>query len=127
MKKNRVLALSMAAIIFSLLGIFRVLQLSSVQDWDIASYIKRFDKVKTHLGNIQVVGYVYRGNFNVMHYYLAQYALAPKVLANNPNLPLAIGNFGRHTHHFIKKSIQPKYKVVKNFGNGIFLLRRKKE
>jgi hypothetical protein len=127
MKRNRVFVLSMAAIIFSLLGIFRVLRLSSVQDRDIASYIKRFDRVKKYLGDRQVVGYIYRGDFNVMNYYLAQYALAPIVLVNNPNLPLVIGNFGRRTHRFIKKSIQPKYKVVKNFGNGVFLLRRKKE
>ena len=127
MKRNRALVLSMAAIIFSLLGIFRLLRISSVQHWDIASYIKRFDRVKAHLGDIQVVGYVYRGDFNVMYYYLAQYALAPLLLVNNPNLPLAIGNFGRRTRRFIKKSIQPKYEVVKNYGNGVFLLRRKKE
>jgi hypothetical protein len=127
MKRKRVLVLSMAAIIFSLVGIFRVLRLSSVQYRDITSYIKRFDEVKEHLGGLKLVGYVYRGDFNVMNYYLAQYALAPLVLVNNPNLPLNIGNFGRRTHRFIKKSIQPKYKVVKNFGNGVFLLRRKKE
>ena len=92
MKRNRVVVLSIVVIIFSIVGIFRMLWLSSVQYLDISSYIKRFDEVKEHLGDCPVVGYVYRGNFNVRNYYLTQYALAPLVVVNNPDLPLVIGN-----------------------------------
>lgn len=127
MKKHRVLFLTIAAIVFSLVGIFRVLQLSSIQVWDISSYIKRYDGVKEHLGDYPIVGYVYRGKFDVKNYYLTQYALVPILVVNDPNLPLVIGNFGRRTHHFIRRSIRPKYEVIKNFGNGVFLLRRKKQ
>jgi len=127
MKRNRILVLSIAAIIFSLVGIFRVLRLSSGQDQEISCDIKRFDGVKEYLGDRRVVGYVYRGGFNLRNYYLAQYALVPIIVVNNSNLPLVIGNFGRRNRRFIRKSIEPKYEVVKNFGNGVFLLRRKKE
>jgi len=126
-KRNHFLIISIIVIIFSLLGSFRMIHISSIQEFDISSYIKKFKRLKSHLKDIHVIGYIYRGNFNIRNYYLTQYALAPVVVKNNPDLNLVIGNFGKCTRRFLKKSIWPKYEVIKNFGNGVLLLRKKKE
>ncbi len=50
-------------------------------------------------------------------YYLTQYALAPLIVDHSPNHPLVVGNFSK-----LSGAPPPvKLRVLKDFGNGVFL------
>lgn len=92
---------------------------------------KRFSELKKALPPHGVVGYladVYPEKIAVnatamAGYYAARYSLAPVVIANTPQKKLVVGNF-----HNIKGYPQVYKKnglvLVRNFNNGLFLLRR---
>jgi len=125
MAQRHTLFLIIAATLFSAAGIFNLFQFTSQQEIDVSSYIHRFEGVKEVVEPYSVVGYLYRGDIDIRNYYLTQYAMAPLVVANNPNMPLVIGNFGKVTPRFLKNIIHPRYRIIKDFGNGVMLLKKK--
>jgi hypothetical protein len=54
-------------------------------------------------------------------YYLAQYALAPRVIDRSSSHPLTIGNFP----HGSPKLPPSGLTVIKDFGNGVLLFSNK--
>jgi hypothetical protein len=92
---------------------------------------KRFTALKKALPPHGAVGYltdVYPEKIAVnamamAGYYAARYSLAPIVIANTPEKKLVVGNFQNIKGY---PQIYKKYGLVpvKNFNNGLFLLRR---
>jgi len=81
---------------------------------------QRFAALKAELPARGVVGYLGEpGDCLAPDYYLTQYALAPLVIDPSPNHPLVVGNFpSTHLPEF-----STDFRVVKDFGNGVVLLR----
>jgi hypothetical protein len=83
---------------------------------------QRFEAIKLALPDRGVVGYIGAGDPDgTADYYLAQYALAPRVIDRSSGHPLVIGNFP----HGSPKILPPGLTVVKDFGNGVLLFSNK--
>ncbi len=79
---------------------------------------QRFSSLKTALPQQGVIGYVGEpGDSAVPDYYLAQYALAPRVIEHSPNHPLVVGNFPTSPPNFPSGNLR----LIKDFGNGVLL------
>lgn len=100
----------------------------------ITQYEKRFEELKKDLLPKSTVGYItdipIDQVLSLTHpeameaFYLAQYSLAPVATENGITHPLVLGNF--HSAHNIEGILSDHGLMVqKNYGNGIFLLRRK--
>jgi len=87
---------------------------------DIAKHSdQRFAALKAALPPTGVIGYIGEsGNSGTADYYLAQYALAPRVIEHSPNHALVIANFST-----LPASLPPNLELVTDFGNGLLLLR----
>jgi hypothetical protein len=59
-------------------------------------------------------------------YYAARYSLAPVVIANTPEKKLVVGNF-RNIKGYPQVYKKNGLVLVKNFKNGLFLLRRESQ
>ena len=82
---------------------------------------ERFARLQTALPRSGVFGYVGDdGDSATSDYYLAQYALAPRVVEFSPNHALVIGNF-RST----PKEIPGHLQLIEDFGDGVLLLSNK--
>ena len=69
-----------------------------------------------------VIGYVGPpGDFGLPDYYLAQYALAPRVVERSTNHPLVVGNFPASSQVISPEGLQ----LVRDFGNGVLLFSNK--
>jgi len=81
---------------------------------------QRFAKLKAELPPRGVIVYVGKpGDSALRDYYLAQYALAPLVLDRGSNHSLVVGNFPASATRVIPSGLDE----VKDFGNGVLLLR----
>jgi hypothetical protein len=79
---------------------------------------QRFASLQTALPPRGVIGYVGEpGDDAIPDYYLAQYALAPRVVDHSPNHSFVIGNFPHTSAELPVEGL----KLVKDFGNGVFL------
>lgn len=89
---------------------------------------KRCQALKGDLPGRGIVGYVDDGQDDLdstKEYYLTQYALAPVVVARNAERDLVVGNF-RRADSGARKAASAGLEVVRDYRNGLFLLRRKK-
>jgi hypothetical protein len=68
-----------------------------------------------------VIGYIGEpGDSGLPDYYLAQYALAPRVVERTTNHALAVANFPASP-----RAIPPGLQLVRDFGNGVLLFSNK--
>lgn len=80
---------------------------------------QRFASLKTALPQQGVIGYVGEpGDSGVPDYYLAQYALAPRVIERSLNHALVVGNFPTSRPNFPSGNLR----LIRDFGNGVLLL-----
>lgn len=123
--------------VFLLVGISLVSSVSLLLDaWkaystrpetgQIALFQERFSEIRKSLPAHGMVGYLTDAAPNPAtrstEYYLTQYALSPVVLVDNSNQPLVVANF--HTVSPDKALLSAtRLTPVRNFGNGVFLLR----
>jgi hypothetical protein len=83
---------------------------------------QRFAALKTALPGREVIGYVgLPGDSGLPEYYLAQYALAPRVVERSTNHALVVGNFPASSQVISPAGLQ----LVKDFGNGVLLFSNK--
>ena len=91
------------------------------------AYVARFEALREHLAGAPVAGYVPRRSpsdtlSHGAYFFLAQYALAPTLLARNAEPTLVVGNFNTREaqHEFLEKT---PLTIVSDFGNGVVLFR----
>jgi len=97
----------------------------------IAAYESRFDDLKDVLPARGIVGYatdtpseeVFSDPEATAFFYVAQYALAPLIVANDPERELVIGNF--HRPPVLPPDAAETWSVWRDFGGGLYLLRRR--
>jgi hypothetical protein len=83
---------------------------------------QRFAAIKLALPDRGVIGYIGAGDPDgTADYYLAQYALAPRVIDRSSSHPLVVGNFSQGP----PKILPPGLTVVKDFGKGVLLFSNK--
>ena len=96
------------------------------QSCDIAQYQDRFAGVRADTPKDAVLGYLTDVDSNrvgaVEEYYLAEYALIPRVIANNTDQKLAIANIHKPQPPEFYQS--RGFDLVKDYGNGVLLLRK---
>jgi hypothetical protein len=87
---------------------------------------QRFAEIKKVLPTHGVVGYIGESGTSeaLGAYYLTQYALAPVVVEHSANHALVIGNFPAASANPIPP-LPENLRLVKNFGDGVFLLTSK--
>jgi hypothetical protein len=79
---------------------------------------QRFAALQEVLPKQGVFGYVGEsGNAALPDYYLAQYALAPRVIDRSPNPALVIGNFPSSRPGLPSSNL----KLIQDLGNGVLL------
>lgn len=86
---------------------------------------KRFEMIRSDLPKSGVIGYIEDPpSGNGAAYFFAQYVLSPLVLDAYSEHNIVVGNsFGSESKPTF--SVWPDLEVVKNYGNGIFLLKRR--
>jgi hypothetical protein len=83
---------------------------------------QRFAAIKLQLPERGVIGYIGANDMDgTADYYLAQYALAPRVIDRSPDHPLVIGNLPEDS----PKILPPGLALINDFGNGVLLLSNK--
>ena len=83
---------------------------------------ERFAEITASLPARGTIGYIgVDGLEGTADYYLAQYALAPRVIDRSPNHRVVIGNFPQTS----AKNFPPGLTIVKDFGNGVLLFSNK--
>lgn len=100
---------------------------------EITLYEKRFAELKKILPYHGAVGYIsnkqaedIRFDVTAAEYYLTQYALTPLVVVYSSNYPLVVGNFRQAVidpQTYTSRNLVP----LKDFGNGVMLLRRERK
>lgn len=123
---TRVNAAAIGLLAISLLTIFQLL-LDSIaakapdESASIPVFETRFDEVKKAVPPDAVLGYITDSSMadpNVQaEYFVAQYALAPRVVANRADQKLVLGVIHNPTPTF------PNLPMIRDFGNGIRLYR----
>jgi len=115
-------------LVFScILSTARILQRSPVPNHLEADHVaqrsdQRFNAIKVALPDRGVIGYIGADDEDgTADYYLAQYALAPRVIDRSSSHPLIIGNFP----HGSPKLPPSGLTVIKDFGNGVLLFSNK--
>jgi hypothetical protein len=90
---------------------------------EVSAYEARYAELRSMLPRYGVVGYVSDRADVVEAYYLAQYALSPVVVAHSADDDLVVGNFFDPS---MAATILTSghLEVVKDFGDGLMLLRR---
>jgi hypothetical protein len=97
----------------------------------IAAYESRFDELRDALPARGTIGYatdrppeeIFSDPAATAFFYVAQYALAPLVVANDPEREVVIGNF--HRPPALPPDSAETWSVSEDFGGGLYLLRRK--
>jgi hypothetical protein len=83
---------------------------------------QRFAALKAALPGSGVLGYVGPpGDSGLPDYYLAQYALAPRVVERSTNHALVVGNFPASSQVIWPEGLH----LVRDFGNGVLLFSNK--
>ena len=123
---SRVHAAAIGLLAISLLTIFQLLldAISAKAPDESASipvFETRFDEVKKAVPPDAVLGFITDSSMadpNVQaEYFVAQYALAPRVVANRADQKLVLGIIHNPTPRF------PNLPMIRDFGNGIRLYR----
>lgn len=95
----------------------------------VSVYLRRFEPLKPFLVHEETVGYfcglspeaLKADSRALAGYYLAQYALAPVIVANDLDRPVIVGNFGPGQ---ASPEVLQRFGLtaVRNLGNNVFLL-----
>lgn len=106
---------------------------NGIQDFT-SLYIRRFEEIKKliTINNYATVGYISNKNVTNLlsdfeyarQLYLTQYALAPVLVVNSLDKNITVGNFETASSKEISSRIKD-FIVIKDFGNGVMLLRKK--
>jgi hypothetical protein len=92
----------------------------------ISSYERRYRELKQALPHEGVIGYVSAGQQfgteDFRRFLLTEYALAPLVLINDTTPDLIVGNF--HPDSVPSAPPAPDLRLVRDFGDGVWLLRK---
>ena len=92
----------------------------------ITRYERRYRELKLALPRRGVIGYVSGagpfGTEEFRRYLLTEYALAPLVVINDTTPDLIVGNF--HPDSVPAGPPSPGLQLVRDFGDGVWLLRR---
>ena len=92
----------------------------------ITSYERRYRDLKQALPRQGVIGYVSGaeqfGTEEFKRFLLTEYALAPLVLINDTTPDLIVGNF--HPDSVPSGPPAPDLRLVRDFGDGVWLLRK---
>ena len=95
-------------------------------NFDIVRYESRFAAIRQEIPKEEVIGYLTDADTNLTstsaEYYLAQLALIPTVVAEDSQHNLVIANV--HTAQPPAFYQQHGLELVKDYGNGVMLLRR---
>jgi hypothetical protein len=94
--------------------------------FDVVQYESRFSDISKDLPKDSVIGYLTDADPNLTStsagYYLAEYALAPVVVANNTDQKLVMAN--AHTPQPPQFYQSRGLELVRDYGNGVMLLRK---
>lgn len=86
---------------------------------------QRFETIRGDLPSFGVIGYIEDPpSGNGATYFFVQYALSPLVVDAYSEHNIAVGNSFRSENE-PSFSAWPDLQIVKNYGNGLFLLRRR--
>ncbi len=95
-------------------------------NFDITQYESRFDGIRRDVPTDAAIGYLSDADpsltSSVAEYYLAQLAVVPLLVANNAAQPLVMANV--HTPQPPEFYRSKGLELVKDYGNGVMLLRR---
>lgn len=95
-------------------------------NFDIGSYESRFAEIKREVPRDGTVGYLTDADpgltSTTAEYYLAQLAMIPTVVANRADTPLVMANV--HTPQPAGFYQSRGLQLVKDYGNGVMLLRK---
>lgn len=124
------------AALFSNLTLFKdvVAYCKSGKTDSISHYEKRFEGIKKYLPARGVVGYISGADAKDIRfagqetakYYLTQYAVSPTIVEYAAARDLVIGNFEPGTA-FSEAVHEKRLTAIKDFGNGVMLLKRAKK
>ncbi|EKE02571.1 MAG: hypothetical protein ACD_20C00358G0008 [uncultured bacterium] len=91
---------------------------------EFSKYEQQFSAVKKALPPYGSIGYITDDKIRAFNkdsdYFIAQYLLAPLIVLNSADQEYVISKF----YYPIKPEIYKKYKLVKDFGDGIILFKR---
>lgn len=86
---------------------------------------QRFEAIRGDLPSFGIIGYIEDPpSGNGATYFLVQYALSPLVVDAYNEHDIVVGN-SFHSENKPTFSAWPDLQIAKNYGNGIFLLRRR--
>jgi hypothetical protein len=98
----------------------------AAKGFDAVQYEGRFSDISNDLPKDSVIGYLTDADPNLAstsaEYYLAEYALAPVVVANNVDQKLVMANV--HTPQPPEFYRSRGLELVRDYGNGVLLLRK---
>lgn len=98
----------------------------SRQSFDTTAYLDRFSAIRADLPKNTTVGYLTDADSNATstqaEFGLAQYALIPSILANNPDEKWVMANV--HTPQSPSFYQSRSLELVHDYGNGVMLLRK---
>jgi len=84
-------------------------------------YLHRFDNLRDPLQDCRIAGYIDDGQHSA-GWFLAQYALAPTILAQGARYPLVVANF--HADSSKEKTwVEDSLTLLRDCGNGVRLYR----
>ncbi len=100
----------------------------------VSVYDKRFRAVRQFLPENGVVGYitdndpqeVFSDSYAIQRFYLTRYALSPLVVVNSTDQKHVVGDF-HNSQPNIKDCESKGLSVVKDYGNGVILFKRRTE
>ncbi len=127
-----IVAFTLASTFFMLYSAVSLpLRLNSFRNDPLQRYIKRFVLLKQSLFSSSPLGYISNSSDKpdlsqpdaLAEFYLTQYALAPLLISDTLKPKFIVGNF----HKNPAKQLQShNLIIVKDFGNGVMLLRHNK-
>ncbi|MFH0731578.1 MAG: hypothetical protein V2A72_01490 [Candidatus Omnitrophota bacterium] len=102
---------------------------ADIKNNNISRYESRFSEIRKMLASEKVVGYITEktpeeitADANATaEYFLTQYAISPTVVDNKKFDGLVVGNL--HSGYLSGNASTKKLSLIKNFGNGVMLLK----
>ena len=124
-------AMVVALVLMAVLSDWRALQTMVARrfhagDVRAVEYERRYDEMRPFLPRRGVVGYLSDRMDAGAEYYLTQYTLAPLVVARTPGHVVVVGNFFEPRAGPVLAR-QHGLVIVRDFGQGLLLLRRAPE
>ncbi|MBI3795855.1 MAG: glycosyltransferase family 39 protein [Deltaproteobacteria bacterium] len=98
--------------------------LKTAQESEVARQVKRLERPRRKVPAQATVGYLSDQPDNLRYYYLTQYALAPVVVLQTPEVELVVGNFLTTDTQTVLRQY-PQFSLYEDFGDGVLLLSRR--